>query len=73
MAVRSKADVEGHCDVIGERRIENVDGGLLILEEAVDLLLVEPAKGGEVIVDCDLHCVVLALSPRHEGNFAAPY
>jgi hypothetical protein len=38
---RSEADVEHHRDVIGERRVEDVDGGLLVREEAVDLVWCE--------------------------------
>ena len=61
--VRSKADVEHHRDVTRERRLEDVDGGLLILEEAIDLPLREELPTVvEVIVDCDLHGAVPALS-----------
>jgi hypothetical protein len=35
---RSKADVERQRDVIRERRIEHVDGGLLVLKEAGNFL-----------------------------------
>jgi len=55
---RSKADVERQRDVVCERRIEDVDGDLLILEEAVDFLLCErPRTVAEVVVDRDLHGV----------------
>jgi hypothetical protein len=56
---RSKPDVVRHRDVIRERRIEDVDGGLLISEEAVDLRLGERPIGIEVVVDRDLHGVFL--------------
>jgi hypothetical protein len=61
-AVRSEANVVHDRDVVRERRIEDVDGGLLILEEAVDLRLGERPIGCEIIVDLDLHGVFLALS-----------
>ena len=71
-AVRSKADVERYRDVIRERRIEDIDGSLLILEEAVDLRLGERPIGREVIVDLDLHGVFLALSQGSMGDLAQP-
>jgi len=58
-AVRSKANVERHRDVIRERRIEDVDGGLLVSEEAVDLGWGEQPIGVEVVGDLDLHGVSL--------------
>src|SRR5205814_5798626 len=65
-AVRSETDVEHHRDVISERRLKDVDGSLLVSEEAVD---VRPASKLEVIVDSDLHCVALALyTERKEGG-----
>jgi hypothetical protein len=54
---RSKSDVVHDRDVVRERRIEDVDGGLLISEEAVDLRLGERPIGIEVVVDRDLHGV----------------
>ena len=69
-AVRSKADVERYRDVIRERRIEDIDGSLLILEEAVDLRLGERPIGREVIVDLDF--VFLALSQGSMGDLAQP-
>ena len=60
---RSKSDVVHDRDVVRERRIEDVDGGLLIREEAVDVLLGEERPTMvEVIVDCDLHDVFFAPS-----------
>jgi hypothetical protein len=58
-AIRSKADVERQRDVIRERRSEEIDGGLLVPEEAGDLGLCElhPAAV-EIIVDQDLHDIL---------------
>jgi hypothetical protein len=52
---RSKADVERQRDVIRERRIEHVDGGLLVLKEAGNFLRCErPRTVVEVVIDRDL-------------------
>src|SRR2546430_16242692 len=64
---RSKSDVVHDRDVVRERRIEDVDGGLLISEEAVDLRLGEAVWTVvevvvEVVVDGDLHGVFSAPS-----------
>jgi hypothetical protein len=59
---RSKADVEHHRDVVGERRLEDVDSGLLVLDEAGLLRLVERPISGEVIVDRDLHAAAVPCS-----------
>jgi hypothetical protein len=68
----SGCSVEHDRDVIHERRVEDIDGGLLILEEAVDLRLGELHPSAvEVVIDGDLHCVVLALSQGKAGRFAA--
>jgi hypothetical protein len=69
-AKRSKSDVEHNRDVVRERRIEDVDGGLLISEEAVDLRLGERPIGDEVVVDRDLHGVFSALSQASMRDLA---
>jgi hypothetical protein len=70
--VRSKADVEHHRDVTRERRLEDVDGGLLILEEAIDLRLGEELPTViEVVIHCDLHLRSSRSLTRNEGRFAA--
>jgi hypothetical protein len=49
---RSKAEVERQCDVIRERRIVDIDGGLLIGEKA------RIGLGGGIIHGYDLHDIL---------------